>query len=224
MIDLAGHVPIASPDQLQQIAHATNSWSPNRFGHISEGLETRPVSPSKETWPSRNISTTRYMPSEGRTAEKEHKIEIKEVADETTLSMACFLVSEYSWGYDYPVDPVKEIRKAEYRIGAFADEKLVGFSAVSRHASPDHQDNGELWFSYAVVAPEFRGRGIFTSLYDSCLAYAKTVPGRFLSCTDNPIVERFLLAQGWHVSRSTLDESDRSSTVFELYRTGKEAQ
>ncbi len=147
-------------------------------------------------------------------------MELQQITTSETelLTRAAHMVSDYSWGYDYPVKPLDEILSAEYRIGAFVDEQLVGFGTVGRGFSPDSIDNGELWIAHAVVVPEFRNQGIFAKLYAEQLTYAeshKSHDGLILSCTDNPIVEKFFLAHDWMERRKTRDESRESSTVFE---------
>jgi GNAT superfamily N-acetyltransferase len=156
------------------------------------------------------------MSQERSKVEQDPTIDIREIRDKLMLSTAGFLVSEYSWGHEYPVNPLDEIRKAEFCVGAYAgNDHLVGFAGVSRFASPDGWENGELWFAYAVVVPEFRQQGIFRRLYEACMSYATAQRGRILSCTDNPIVSSFLLTHGWHLCRTAVDESGIDTEVFE---------
>jgi GNAT superfamily N-acetyltransferase len=156
-------------------------------------------------------------PERGR-FEEDHRIEIKTSPDEEMLRAASLLVSEHSWGPDYPIHPIDEIQKAEFCVGAYAADKLVGFAAVAHNASPDGLDMDGLWLGYAVVVPEFRQQGIFRKLYETCMAYITTVPGRVLACTDNLTVELFLLDNGWRFVRKTNDESGADSIVFEYER------
>lgn len=137
------------------------------------------------------------------------------VSDEKILQAAAELLSEYSWGMDYPVSPISELHRAEYCTGAFAADELVGFAGMSRFASPDNVDNGELWFGFAVVKPEFRQQGIYSRLYDSCLIYMNKIPLRKLACTDNPIMEKFLQSHGWQQIRTTKDEAGDDCIVYE---------
>jgi GNAT superfamily N-acetyltransferase len=158
------------------------------------------------------------MSLERKIFEQGPKVELRTVPDLKMLTDASFLISKYSWGIEYPVPPLDEIRKAEYCVGAYSADTLVGFAGVSRYASPDGEDCGELWFGYAVVAPEHRGQGVYRMLYDACMKYMRGASGRILCCTDNPIIESFILSHGWHVIRSTHDESGAACLVFEYER------
>ncbi|MEK6840513.1 MAG: GNAT family N-acetyltransferase [Nanoarchaeota archaeon] len=144
-------------------------------------------------------------------------IKIKEIniSDRLTLKKASFLISEYSWGNNYPIKPIDELSKAEYCAGAYSNKKLVGFAAISRFASPDGKDNGKLWLGYSIVIPEFRRQGIFQKLYDFRMKWAKEKLEPLFTCTDNPIIERFLLSHEWHLIRETRDESGAVCNVFE---------
>ncbi|HEY5220584.1 MAG TPA: GNAT family N-acetyltransferase [Candidatus Paceibacterota bacterium] len=144
-------------------------------------------------------------------------IDIKDVSlsDENTLRDAAELITKYSWGEDYPVDPLEEIQKSEYCAGAYAKDKLVGFATVNRFASPDGKDNGELWLGHAVVIPEFREQGIYQKLYTAQMEHTQRGSGRILSCTSNPIIENFLSGRGWQEIRKTKDEEGGECSVFE---------
>jgi GNAT superfamily N-acetyltransferase len=148
---------------------------------------------------------------------KYEQLDSREVGptDEALLIDAASLVSRYSWGEDYPVRPIDEIRSAEYRIGVFESDRLVGFGSVGRALSPDALDNEALWLAHVVVAPEFRNRGIFKTIYKHQLSYATSQAGRVLSCTDNPIVAEFYLKNGWKKIRETVDEAGGRSVVLE---------
>ncbi len=150
----------------------------------------------------------------------EEVIEIKK-SDEQMLHNAAQLISEYSWGLEYPINPIDEVLSADYCVGVVMHNKLIGFGSVGRTFSPDSLDHGELWVAHAVVAPEFRGKGVLSKLYDKQLAYAKSQQGRILSCTNNPIAEKFLLKNGWNEVRNTLDEGGEVTTVFEYDRNYK---
>lgn len=142
-----------------------------------------------------------------------------------TLQSAGLLVAKFSWGEDYPVAPLTEIRRASFCVGAWVGGALVGFAAVSRYASPDGLNTGDLWFGYAVVTPKYRKRGIFTRLYGECLSYIRPQLGKVFCCTDNPIVISFLVRRGWRFVRATHDESGAECVVFEYPRSfAKEAQ
>ncbi len=148
------------------------------------------------------------------------EIQIKEVlvSDKKLITQAAEIVSRYSWGADYPVKPSDEIRKAEYLVGVFNNDQLVGFGSVGRSFGPDGVDDSELWLAHVVVIPEFRGQGIFKKIYEMQMSYAKNQQGRILSCTDNPIVEKFFLANGWRKIREAKDEAGQPSTVFEFVK------
>ena len=144
-------------------------------------------------------------------------MEIREIdlSDSMMLDKVSFFISEHSWGHDYPVKPSEEHEKAEYCVGVYNNDELVGIGIINRFSSPDGKDNGELWLADAVVLPEFRGRGIYRKLYDTRMQYALQQPRRILSCTDNPIMEKFFLKNGWFLLRETLDEEGGRCLVFE---------
>ncbi len=127
------------------------------------------------------------------------------------------IIRKYSWGIDYPVDPLEELKKSEYIIGCFDGNNIIGLGAVSYNASPDEIDNGLPWFCCAVVLPEYRKQGIYNTLYEKRLEYIKNKKEKFiLTCTDNPLVERFLLKNKWVLYRKTKDESSDICKVFKL--------
>ena len=158
---------------------------------------------------------------EGHKPESAPGIIIEEISasNEKLLQEASQLVTQYSWGEEYPKHPSEEIQAAEYSIGAKAGDTLVGFATVTRNASPDGIDNESLWLAHAVVTPEFRQQGIFEKLYAGQIHYAQSASGRILSCTDNPIVEKFFLAHGWKKLRETKDEAGDECDVFEYERS-----
>jgi len=164
------------------------------------------------------------MSFEGNRIEEDPKIELRTGSKEEMFATASRLISKYSWGMDYPISPLHEIRQAEYSTGAYIADTLVGFAGVSRHASPDGRDNGELWFGYAVVVPEWRGRGIFRMLYNTCMRYMEASSGRILCCTDNPMVESFILKHGWRMIRKAQDESGAACIVFEYDRVSRSSE
>ncbi len=152
-----------------------------------------------------------------RGIEKHPQLAVREIslADEDALLAAGNLVSVYSWGEGYPVRPIDEIRLADFRIGVFVGDHLVGFGSVGRDFSPDLLDNDAFWLAHVVVVPEFRNRGIFKKIYELQLSYATSQAGRIFSCTDNPIVTEFFLKNEWKKKRETVDEAGGRSTVFE---------
>jgi GNAT superfamily N-acetyltransferase len=145
-----------------------------------------------------------------------------EPTDLVTLGVWAYFLSKYSWGWDHPVRPISEIVKADYVVGAFAGNQPVGFACVNRLASPDHQDNGEMWFAGWVVVPEFRNRGIGSQLYDECLKYWKSPErnGKFLLSTRNKQLVNAFQRKGWRILRdNALNEKGEPTTIFELARS-----
>ncbi len=144
-------------------------------------------------------------------------IKIREISssEEEIIAQAAELISQYSWGEDYPIKPIDELHKVEYRVGVFSDEELIAFGSVGRSLSPDGVDNDALWIAHAVVIPKFRKKGIFNSIYQMQMTYAKSQEGRILACTDNPIIEKFFLVNSWKKIRETRDEAGDLSIVFE---------
>ena len=150
----------------------------------------------------------------------EDEIEFREISrnDEPTTKEIARLITKYSWFEGYPIDPYDEVKEAEYIIGAYAGERLVGFAMTTRHASPDQEGNGELWFADTVVLPEFRRRGILKEVYQRAMAYLLTQPGRIFSCTEGALMHDFFLARGWKKIRDTKDESGGACGVYEFPR------
>lgn len=130
---------------------------------------------------------------------------------------AARMIQEYSWGLEYPVDAWSELKESDFIIGCFDDEKLVAVGSITRVASPDKIDNGLPWFADAVVLPEYRKQGIYTELYNRRMQYLQDHNEAVaLTCTDNPLIEQFLLAHGWNLKRITNDESGGACMVFEI--------
>ncbi len=127
------------------------------------------------------------------------------------------IIREYSWGLDYPVDPLYELKGSDFVIGCFDDDKLIGLASLNRIASPDKIDNGFIWFANSVIVPGYRENGIYTEFYNRRARYIKDSKESIVfTCTDNPIVERFLKKRGWVVRRITKDESGGECKVFEI--------
>jgi len=142
-------------------------------------------------------------------------INIREIKISDSLVAECAkMVRKYSWGEDYPVNPLNELERAKYIIGAFDREKLVGCASVAHSVSPDNIDNEKLWISHAVVLPDYRKKGIFNLLYKKQINYTKKHKGPLLAATDNPIVEKFLLKNGWAFLRTIKDEGGNPGKVF----------
>lgn len=132
------------------------------------------------------------------------------------IKEASNLIQEHSWGLDYPVSALDELKESDFIIGCFDNERLIGLASVNNSASPDKIDNGLPWLAMAVVLPEYRGMGIYKDLYEKRIEYLKNRKERIiLSCTDNKIVKKFLLDRGWTLRRITKDESGGECEVFE---------
>ena len=144
-------------------------------------------------------------------------IEIKTIPpnDAETLRQCAALVTEHSWGKEFPLQPFDEALRAEYHICVRADVKVVGYANVNRFASPDGKDNGEMWFAQVVVDPCHRQRGILTAMHQNCFVYMQSKSGRILAGTDNPIMEKFFAAHGWQHLRNTLDEAGDPCHILE---------
>lgn len=129
---------------------------------------------------------------------------------------AARMIQEYSWGADYPVDAWSELKEADYIVGCFDGERLAGIGSVTRVASPDKVDNGLPWLADAVVLPEYRQQGIYAELYRCRVEYLRAHNERLvLTCTDNPIIENFLLARGWSLWRITKDEAGSACKILQ---------
>lgn len=142
----------------------------------------------------------------------------KEIKKNDPLIEECaYIVQKYSWGFDYPVNPLNELKQAEYIIGCFDGKRIVGFGSITRISSPDGKDNNKPWFADAVVLPEYRNKGIYTELYRKRLSFIKKQKESVLfSCTDNPIIEKFLEKNNWILYRETKDEKGDECKVFIL--------
>src|SRR5579864_9260109 len=97
----------------------------------------------------------RYYSMEKYEFEKAPGISIREISvpNKEVLEKAASLVTEHSWGNEYPISPISEIQTADYCVGAYSGDELVGFASVGRFFSPDGKDNGQLWLAHAVVLP-----------------------------------------------------------------------
>jgi GNAT superfamily N-acetyltransferase len=153
--------------------------------------------------------------------ERAPNVELQEIplSDEQTLKEIGELITKYSWFEGYPVEPLDELRQADYIVGAYAGKTLAGFGAISRVASPDGKDNGEWWFADAVVVPDFRRYGIYTKLYEARMRWLDGKPGRILTCTEVELIDDFMIAHGWHKIRDTKDEQGGDCRVYEFDRT-----
>lgn len=137
---------------------------------------------------------------------------------ESDAKVCAEMIREYSWGVEYPVDPWDELRQADYIAGCFSGEYLVGCASITRVASPDGIGNDVPWFANVVVLPEYRKQGIMKKLYENCLEYCRaTSEKKILTCTNNPVMEKFFENQGWQLDRITKDESGGECNVF-VYR------
>lgn len=139
------------------------------------------------------------------------------IPSEPVAKEAAQMIQEYSWGLNYPVDAWTELKESKIIIGCFDNEKLVGLGSVTYVASPDKIDNDLPWLADAVVLPEYRKKGIYTYIYNQRMKYLKNHGERIaLTCTDNPLIEKFLINKGWLLRRATKDESGSECKVFEI--------
>jgi len=145
-------------------------------------------------------------------------LNFREISTTEPIAKECAkIIQEYSWGNNYPLDVWEELKESEYIIGCFDNKKIVGLGSVTRVASPDKIDNGLLWFAHTVVLPDYRKQGIYKTLYEKRLEYVKNKNEKFiLTCTDNPIIKKFLLKNKWVLYRTTKDESGGVCRVFKL--------
>jgi len=140
--------------------------------------------------------------------------------DRETYGVWAWLLSEYSWGWTYPLRPIVEINRAHFTIGAFAlnGEKFVGAASLNLYASPDGQNEGEPWFAGLVVHPDYWFRGIGHELHEWCRerAYIEQFQ-RILASTEKPYMHGFLRNRGWRMLRNdTMNEGGEPTTVYEL--------
>ncbi len=150
-----------------------------------------------------------------RTLHLTMKIEIKIIQKEDPLVKMCAaVVQKHSWGLDYPVKVIDEMRHSEYLIAAVDGKKLIGCASMGRGASPDKIDNDKLWFGNALILQKYRRFGIFKKMYQKCLTYINKKPGPVFACTENLIMVSFLLKNGWKYYRTTKDESGGICLVF----------
>ena len=139
--------------------------------------------------------------------------------DRETLGIWAWYLSEYSWGWDYPLRPITEIPRAFYTMAAFAEngEKFVGAASLNLYASPDEQDNGEPWWAGVVVHPDYRMRGIASKFHETCLEHARGKFPRLLASTEKSYMYDFLQNRGWRMLRNnTLNEGGEPTIVYEL--------
>ncbi len=130
---------------------------------------------------------------------------------------AARMIQEYSWGLDYPVDAWSELKESDFIIGCFDHKKLIGLGSVTHAASPDKIDNNLPWLAGAIVLPEYREQGVYTELYRRRMEHLKKQNEPVaLVCTDNLLVENFLVNKRWILRRITKDESGGECKVFEI--------
>ncbi len=145
------------------------------------------------------------------------RLEYRKIKTTNPLAKRCAdIIHEHSWGLEYPVNAWDELKESEYIIGCFEGEKLAGFGAITRVASPDEIDNGLPWLADAVVLPEYREQGIYREFYEKRMEYLRKRGEKIvLVCTDNPLIEKFLGKRGWKIRRETRDESGGFCKIFE---------
>jgi GNAT superfamily N-acetyltransferase len=160
---------------------------------------------------------------EGHQFENAPRIELRDIAldDEETLKSIAALITEHSWFEGYPVDPMDEMHAADYVVGAYEGDTLAGFGAINRVASPDEQDNGAWWLADAVVLPKYRKQSVYSRLYEARMKWLEKKSGRILTCTENQVIDDFMLARGWHLNRDTKDEQGNPCRVYEFDRKEK---
>ena len=137
------------------------------------------------------------------------------VANRQEVEFVANLISKHSWGEEYPVHPLSELKAAERIYAAYAGADIVSCVAITRNGSPDGEGNGDLWFGYAVTLDEYRKQGIFTKLYTQATKYAASQPGRLFACTSSEVMDVFFPAHGWQKIRDTKDEQNNDCRVYE---------
>ena len=140
-----------------------------------------------------------------------------------TISVWIWFLHEYSrgWVSAEEVSAFNQIIRAEYMVGAFAENgrKLIGAGCVTRHASPDSVDSGELWLADFVVIPEYKKSLLVDfQLYQMCMAFAQTLSGRILMSAKSEQVCQLMHKLGWVDVRNTMDQMDVLTTVLEFPR------
>ncbi len=138
--------------------------------------------------------------------------------DEDIIKEWAEIVSKHSWGADYPINPLDELIQSDYIVGCFDEKILVGLGAINRVTSPDGIDNGFPWLSFAVTLPQYRGKGLYKEIYKKRIEYLleHTNESDIFTCTDNEIVENFLLQRKWTLDRIIEDEWGDECKVFQL--------
>lgn len=124
------------------------------------------------------------------------------------------LISKYSWGEDYPINPIDEIANSEYIIGVFDNKTLIGGAYIHKSAAPDKIVNEGLWLCGLVVHPKYRNKGIAKTIFDMQMAYTKDKRKPAFSCTDNQIIINFFESKSWNKIRTTKDESGCKCVVY----------
>ena len=134
------------------------------------------------------------------------------------ISEASNLIVEYSWGQDYPIEPIDDLTTSIQVFGALVDGKLIGTAYVHKSASPDGLDNNNLWLGGLVVHPNYRRKGIAKTLLRKQTRFAENKRGRVLTCSDNEKVCNLLESLNWKLLRITYDEGGNLCRVYEKIR------
>ena len=141
------------------------------------------------------------------------------LSDNRTLEMFAKMLHEHSWPPGYPVSAIDEVHDAEFIVCAYAvdADNPVGFMSVNRYASPDGIDNVNcMWLAGLVLLPEYRSMEIMFRLYRWCLDFLKVGSDRILTCTEKPVIERYLKFSGWRKVRQTYVRGRIPTVVYEL--------
>lgn len=145
------------------------------------------------------------------------------IADLPLVGVMSYLLLRDSWGWSYIrfVDPIDEIRKAEFIYAAFDGPRLVGFAVVNRLGDPrpGGKGNGQMWFSCWWVDPDYRRAGIGKMIYDECVKYMDAQPGFMYLSSENREMHSVLLRYGWVVvDDKSLNEAGDPTKIYFLSR------
>ena len=146
-----------------------------------------------------------------------------DITDRVLIAYWAAMLSEYSWGWDYPVKPWDEIIKAEYIAGAFAQdvlgsEHLVGAACINRNANNDGKGNRDMWFSGWVVLPRFRRKGVGRALHDQCVAYGVKQKGPIRASSETEYMDLFFASgSGWVITETRTTARNEDGKPMMLY-------
>lgn len=142
--------------------------------------------------------------------------------DRILMAYWAAMLSEHSWGWDFPVDPIDEICKAEFIVGAFVKDvvgvgHLVGAACINREANNDGKGNHDMWFSGWVVRPQFRGKGIGQALHDACIKYGIRQHGPIVASSETKYMDRFFLKNRWKIIEDRRTARNEAAQPMMLY-------